>query len=588
MLTAEEADATPPPATAPPAEKEVEAPAAASMPVPEATPLPAAPPLPAGPEAENPAAIAAPAAPVIPVAPNAEIVAAIGDAVQEDSKSMRTLTLKSKKRSLALLGEKAAWDGLTEAELKEKLMEALQALRDKERDLTMAAEIGQQLVTANAQLMDQYQDLVDKIKVAERQHRQAVITHTTSSNNAIDFIQTKVPGQQQIGYQEPRLIEMQSPTTPTSFSAPALGPPPLKGAPDGIISPQDYEALKARVEGLEKSNSELRNQLDQSINSLRETERKGNREVSSLRRTNQSLQDQLRDTLQDLRDAEHSHTRSVASLERDLERLRHELDVTAQAAADLESERRKLMREKAEARRDTKDLEISDSATITTLQNRIRALESERSRLEAQKRDAERRITNQRMELETLSTRVVELETREHETKELRNELERQCRLVEELREQLEDHRNKDIAAKEEFDFYGHLGEHLDGFLDDKALIALENGEEWQWVKWLERARTKCWERDVSGLKEEIDNLRIHREEAYLRLRDTIEEIAGQVSASIPGPIASVGKGVLDAVPTPIVSLTNSIAGGVQSAGLRVLGIPEKTQTNEQLRLKNF
>ncbi|KAJ3048711.1 hypothetical protein HK097_010264 [Rhizophlyctis rosea] len=545
---------------------------------------------------------------VIPVPLNRELVDDIRSVIKDDEKSLRTISLKSKRKSIASLNEQHELDGLTEEELRARLKEVMQVLKDKEAgrnfenaysssailtcnplsDLTMAAEIGTQLVEANNTLMNQYQDLVDRLRAAENQHRQAMLGHTTSSDAAVKLINSLN------GPNRPQIAELpSSPTAPSSHIT-SLYKPKFSSQPTSEItslstslSRQTTDHLQQLITDLEAANTDLRAQLASSIQTLREAERNHQKTISTLRRSNNTLQDDLRKTLKTLRDAEQAHSRSVRALEEQVDRLRQDLDTASKFAEDLDADRKRLLREKMEARRDTSALESMDAETIRSLQSRIRYLETDREKLSTSLRDSEHRLFIQSADYDSLRIRVAELESREEETHLLRDEFTRQCSLVEELREQLEEQRRKDGEDEEDRAFWGLPGAGLGvtgipGYgevgLDDRALILLEQGNEWQWSTWLDRARGRMWERDVNGLKQEIENLQTHREEAYLRVRDAIDDITTQITERVPGPIAFLAKNF---VPTPVVNLTTSVVGGVaEGIAVRVLGIPASTVQN--------
>ncbi|KND01792.1 uncharacterized protein SPPG_03583 [Spizellomyces punctatus DAOM BR117] len=471
------------------------------------------------------------------------VVTTIGNAVADEVRSMRSLTRASKRRS-ALIFNNAPLelvDSWSEQDLRTKLKDALEALKDKERDLTLAAEIGQQLVAANNSLMTEYQELVNRTKSLQQLNVQApqygsraslrggslrsLARRRSKASLSIDLVAAS----------EPSL----SSDSPTSTTAPSL-------SRRRSIGTLEY------VNSLERANTDLRAQLDVLEANLRDAERIHRQTVSNLRRNNASLQDQLRATLQDLRDAEAGHARVVSNFERDLDQLRNELQATAQAAAELEVDRRRLLREHAEVRRDTKELEQTDQEIIQDLGRRVKDLETENAKLLVAKKESDRRCAMQRIELEELSVHAKELEAKVAETEGLKDEYARQSRVVDELREQLEDIRASDMEHFEEEMAFGGVTGIDEGDEDEPYQGATVRGvdsgqltprkQDWEWTKWIERTRTRCWELDMAGLRDEIADLRAHREEAYSRLRSTLESCTRQVVDHTPRPITSLAS----------------------------------------------
>lgn len=205
----------------------------------------------------------------------------------------------------------------------------------------------------------------------------------------------------------------------------------------------------------------------------------------------------------------------MSSLERDLEQLRMELQTTALAAAELEEDRRRLLREQAEVRRDTKEIEQTDQQIIQDLQSKLKEVEAENAKLSVGKKESERRSTMHRIELEELTVLAKDLEAKAEETDVLREECARQFRVIEELHQQLEDMRAIELEHLEEELAFGEHTDELqqrsevlenvveqDGHTPSGALV--RNEQNWEWTKWIERTRTRCWEIDIAGLKEEV------------------------------------------------------------------------------------
>lgn len=76
----------------------------------------------------------------------------------------------------------------------------------------------------------------------------------------------------------------------------------------------------------------------------------------------------------------------------------------------------------------------------------------------------------------------------------------------------------------------------------------------------------------------QIADLRAHREEAYSRLRASLQSCTKTVVKRTPKPVASLASMatsvVTTVVPSPVVGLVSSVARGVQSGfERRVLGV---------------
>ncbi|KAI8998181.1 hypothetical protein BC832DRAFT_595232 [Gaertneriomyces semiglobifer] len=508
--------------------------------------------------------------------PTEFIVTTIGNAVADEVRSMRHLTSASKRRSALIWNTSPLElvDSYSEKDLRSKLKDALAALKDKERDLTLAAEIGQQLVAANNALLHEYQDLVNRSKATPPTSPTVTPPPTSYHTNL---------------YSSRALARRPSRTSLRSDSS---------GSSSHVLTlhKQRSNGTLNYVNSLERANADLRAQLDVLEANLRDAERIHRHTVSNLRRANAGLQDQLRNTLQDLRDVEVAHARANATLERDLDQLRNELQATAQSAAELEVDRRRLIREQAEARKDTKDIEDSDQQIIDGLQNRVKELEEENARLLSGKKESERRCMMQKVELEELGAHAEQLQKEVEESRGLREHLTHLSTVVEELHGQLEDMRAIHIGIMEEemstADITACTEQSLRSFEEESLMIHTERltpakeHPNWEWTEWVERTRTRCWELDVAGLRQEITDLRTHREEAYDRVRNNLRYCTQTVVQCIPRPIASlasIASSVINTVvPRPVVGLASSVARGMQNGfERRVLGVNRPKESKE-------
>ncbi|KAJ3091069.1 hypothetical protein HK102_001795 [Quaeritorhiza haematococci] len=163
--------------------------------------------------------------------------------------------------------------------------------------------------------------------------------------------------------------------------------------------------------------------------------------VASLERANADLQVQLRASKMRFRDAQQAHARNVARLEGDIEDLRVELANAENKLKGLEGEKQRWLKERLAHRRERSSLELNDAEVIGDLNRRIRASDEETTRLLSVKRDLERRLEVTLNALQQAEGRCVELEDKMLENTILQDINEKQTRHIEELQEQLEEHR---------------------------------------------------------------------------------------------------------------------------------------------------
>ncbi|KAI8845573.1 hypothetical protein BC829DRAFT_445650 [Chytridium lagenaria] len=456
-------------------------------------------------------------------------------------------------------------------DLRYRLKEALATIREKERDLIIAAEIGQQLVAANTSLVSEYKDLLSRgpettsprtIPIPKHSYH-----HEPPSSPSSEPAALKASKRASMNLSMSRLdiedvvMDGQPGTPPSNEDVRTLNSVPedgegkvggMAGGSEGrterSIKRKSSTGVYEYVASLERANAELREQLTVAVQNLQDADRVHKSTVTSLRRANSNLQDQLRSTLQDLRDAERSHGTAVASLEADLEHLRSDLSSASIAAQELESERRRLIRERHEAAREAQGVEMTDTMTIQDLQKRLRDCEGELVTARTGRREAERKFRGAMGEVERLRESYLRLEEGAREI----DGLKEVCGRLEvengELREQLEEMRvrwmdRSDVVALQQGGARGELA----------MVLAEATGKpEWEWTPWLTSIRNKCWDRDISGLREEIDNLREHRVQAYQRLRSEMDVMMTSIVAVLPTPLQTITTRVVGIATSPI------------------------------------
>ncbi|KAI8824114.1 uncharacterized protein EV422DRAFT_307141 [Fimicolochytrium jonesii] len=483
---------------------------------------------------------------------------------------------RPKRRSNVLLKDFFSVDSLSEEELRAKLREALTALRERERDLQLAAEIGQQLVATNNNLMTEYHDFMTKGKLERKLSSGALPTPKGRLSSRKSRAALKTVQLNSIRIRE-TIVEC-SP----------------------VRRPSIHEVFDERgghdpyVASLEKANADLQSCLEASEAELRDTERMHRQVVSHLRRRNEALEDQLRATLQDLRNVEATNAEAMCTLERDLDQLRQDLQITEQTAAELEVDRQRLLHEKRTIRRDSEDMEKSDELIIADLQNHIYELEAEITKLLAAKDKAESRSQVQKEELAKLTDHVKALQLEFESSEDWHDECERQRKIIEELTEQLEDMRTATSEEKAESLLARTSSENTleecllpSGYFDtdedetitgDEDDAEADHSREWDWSHWTYRTRVHLWEMDIQGIKEEIKDLRQNSDVVYLRLRSKIHTCTTQVVNFTPRPIASLANMatnvIVAVVPGRVFKTATAVAKGVQNElERRILGV---------------
>ncbi|KAI8621826.1 hypothetical protein BC830DRAFT_1092415 [Chytriomyces sp. MP71] len=272
---------------------------------------------------------------------------------------------------------------------------------------------------------------------------------------------------------------------------------------------------------------------------LRETEKAADRQIQALQRTNQTLQQDLRAALQDMRRAETEHTKEVKGLESDLEALRYELERNAKDNAALNKAAKLAAKDDAAAA-------DADEAIFTELHKEVASLKE-------WKKEAEKTIKQTTTALQESLVRVQDQQDRLDAAASMRQEFERRGTLILELKEQIEDLRVHLADAQEQIG-----GEVSQAAAQASAgFVSKYDGKEWEWSPWIESVKGKVWERNLTGLKEEVDELRKHREEAYRKLKEEMDTMVVKFVDQLP---ESVRLG-MDKVGTTISGVLPAVSG---------------------------
>ncbi|KAJ3350668.1 hypothetical protein HDU83_009491 [Entophlyctis luteolus] len=287
---------------------------------------------------------------------------------------------------------------------------------------------------------------------------------------------------------------------------------------------------------------------------LRETEKNADRQIQALNRQTQTLTQDLRAALNDHKRSEAEHAKQVRMLEADLEALMAQVGSSKSDSAAAVA-----------ASNVTTAFATSSVAAVTATSDdetilQISKLQDELAQLNQWKVDAEKTIATTTATLQESIVRLHDQEDRLQAAASMRQEFERRGTLIIQLREQVEDLRARlDSAAQEEVE-NGGVTPAADG-----RSLAKVNSDIWEWTPWLENVKYKAWERDLAGLREEVEDLRRHREEAYNKLKAEMDAYMLKFVDSLPESVKlGVGK-VVNAVTVPLAGISTAperLSGG--------------------------
>ncbi|KAI8835986.1 hypothetical protein BJ741DRAFT_708793 [Chytriomyces cf. hyalinus JEL632] len=299
------------------------------------------------------------------------------------------------------------------------------------------------------------------------------------------------------------------------------------------LTQKEQDLIKAAEFGqlLLQSNMQLQAQLDaaggQSEKSnagddgslrvrMRETEKAAERQIQALTRQNQTLQQDLRTALQDQRRAEHDHAKEVTALETDLDALRTELERAAKASTVNARAQKAAAADEAAAANADEDI-------ISDLQKEVAALATF-------KKEADKKIKETTLALQEALLRIQDQQDRLDAAASMRQEFERRGTLIIELKEQVED---LHVRLADAQDAAG-VSAAPEPTSKAAGIVSKYGDKDWEWTPWLESVKGKVWERNLTGLREEVDELRKNREEAYSKLKEEMDTMVVKFVDQLP------------------------------------------------------
>ncbi|KAJ3145236.1 hypothetical protein HDU89_007458 [Geranomyces variabilis] len=424
--------------------------------------------------------------------------------------------------------------------LRSHLSDALADLRKKERDLELAAEIGQHLVAVNASLMQEYQDLLARSRQQQQQQQQ-----TLRSRGSISSIRQR--------------------RRPSLASLAGNGDGQTTASADSLAKDSIDRRRSLNTTSLTISEQQLTAQLQTLSANLADSERMHAAALTNLRATNEHLQTQLAAALRDLRAVETISAEAVARLEAQLDSAREDLALASAAACELADDRRRVLAQAAQARREHAAAQAADAELISELQRQIVRLEASNAHLTIGKRDAERRSWEQSVELEVLAEAARGMEDMLAQVDRIKQQSIGQQNAIRELSMQLEDVRDRDAEAAEEAAALSCSSSSSEDESDSALDVSLTSPPPaWDWTSWLARALPSAGKLDVSALRSDLADLAAHRNDAYARLQTALRAVQGGIEHRTPAPVAAALGLARSVVPSPVADLAGALARGAR------------------------
>jgi hypothetical protein len=302
----------------------------------------------------------------------------------------------------------------SQAELTMLLKEAYNTIRDREKDLTLAAEIGKSLLENNIALKSKYESAIVQLQHLQRARSKAATftIHQISEKNA----------------------------TP-------IAPPNTSLEAENIIDEFD-ESDTESVLGWSSSfdlpspsgevPSKRKNHQNSSVLNYKDLEN-----IKDLEARNQELQQQLEEAIREYNDSDKVNKTKIRKLETDLQHYHDACVSAAQKIEDLEKENERLIQKQKSDFWNLKYTKKSNENEnfIETLLHKVHDLEDQNNLVEKAKTEIERRLQRTTSELESFKKEYDDLlETaKDYERLQLINH--DQSNLIAELNESLEEQR---------------------------------------------------------------------------------------------------------------------------------------------------
>ncbi|KAI8803992.1 hypothetical protein BJ742DRAFT_906489 [Cladochytrium replicatum] len=316
---------------------------------------------------------------------------------------------------------------LSEEEYRSRGSEVLRALHEKNRDLRVAAQIGQSLLTANAALKKAYEDLLaakgctlpGDLVTADQVLRNALYhVNPFEAHGDSDYDET---------FEEDEGDKQ----TPTLNFRPnfAQAEHVEGGAPASVLmGAQDIMSqLSVHVP------SSDRNVMESLPSGLHVVDY-----ISSLEKTNADQQAQLSRLLE--QDA--NNVRAIRKLEAELEEARNEAGSLGSQLTELEQEKRRLLRDMVDRLKEKSQTEVDDQKIIEELELRIKKLEQDYAKTVRERKQYGMQLEGALSELAAFRKKCSELEEQLEGTEYLRHLYDQQSQYIDELKAVIEDHRN--------------------------------------------------------------------------------------------------------------------------------------------------
>ncbi|CAG8590711.1 14265_t:CDS:2, partial [Racocetra fulgida] len=302
-----------------------------------------------------------------------------------------------------------SWHMKSHAELTASLKEAYNMVKEKERDLTLAAEIGKSLLENNIALKAKYEELVIEYQQLQRKER----SKATFALHA----------------EKPNVVPIAPPNS-------------------SVIDDSDFEDSDLEPHQISSSFESSPHLYDRSDNKLRSRKKsdqpvsyKDLESIKELELRNQLLQSQLDDIIKEHNDSDRTNKAKIRKLESDINHYQEVYTSATHQIEVLEQENERLQQKQKSDFWNIKYNKKSsnDDDVIETLLAKVSELESQNNAVERTKAEIEKRLQRTVKDLDALQEQFNDLSEQSKDYELLKVAHREQELLINELNESLEE-----------------------------------------------------------------------------------------------------------------------------------------------------
>ncbi|KAJ3184253.1 hypothetical protein HDU87_005100 [Geranomyces variabilis] len=397
--------------------------------------------------------------------------------------------------------DEALLEELDAQQLRQQLKDCMMLLRQRERDLTTAAEVGQHLLQAHAAMKEAYDSFVAQRGSANTLSRSNSVPELLSAVSSLSSLGSNA--ERDAGAAPSRALRRSTSAKPGTVasasgcaggstediyaSTPAFGMKPAKrrqqdmwktsldylSGPAIVKSVEYLAGLKTHISGKSGSSWAAMHKIQETSSQGSVGPSHSSDYVANLERSNMEQEGRIAELTTELRETAQARAKEAERYARHLEETRGELARVVEQADSLEKERKRRVREARETRRE----KVSAEQAIDTLALRLRQSQQANEKLAGERAAVEQQLELAATELGRLQDRVDEYERGLADDEGLRSVCEKQEVLIKELQEQLEEARSTYLTDVVSFEAQRKAADAKNEHRESLHELLSENGE---------------------------------------------------------------------------------------------------------------